>query len=139
METLNSPEANFPSIEIYPTQNQISHFVDLINALVHAERAIDRFEFSGLSEYHLLISGAGACGFYCSDIDLAKASEARNSFAIYPDDIAKASLAKIRHAVHFLIRNERHTNSGGPNGGGWILDATKSGLLRAISDRLAAC
>ncbi len=127
------------SISDEPTHSQVLHIADLLNALVHAEKSIHRDVFSGLPEYHLLISGAEACGFYCWDIDLAKASETRNSFAIYSDAVAKASLVEIRHVVHFLIRNERHTNSGGPNGGGWILDATKSGLLRAISDKLAAC
>ena len=127
------------SISDEPTHSQVLHIADLLYALVHAEESIHRDVFSGLSEYRLLISGVKACGFYCPDIDLAKASETWNNFSIYPDDVAKASLVEIRHAVHFLIRNEHHTNSGGPEGGGWIFGAAKSGLLRTISDRLAAC
>lgn len=124
------------SINDEPTGGQLRHFADLINALLKAEKAIERVEFAALPEYHLLISGAGGCGFSCRDIDLDTASEIWNRFATNHDDISKASLVKIRYVVHFLIRNEDHTNSGGPNGGGWILDVTKSGLLKAISDRL---
>jgi hypothetical protein len=117
------------------TREQSTLFRMLISDFIQEASAVNGTGLSNLPSYDRLVHGAYATGFvFVANHALAAAVYGR--VREYPDALLKAPFSEVRLFVHYLMRDERWSDNGHPDGGGPIREALAEGHLHRLVERL---
>jgi hypothetical protein len=117
-------------------REQVDAMVIVLRDLIAVYRASGH-RIANLVEYKHLISQAYALGFVCPSVDThAEPASLFEKALSHMTLIGGYSLNEIRYLMHYIVRAERHSDCGGPEGGGVVVEALRSGLLSHVADRL---
>jgi hypothetical protein len=117
------------------TREQATLFRMLVSEFIEEANTANGRGLRYLPSYKRLVHGAYATGFVFA-ANHALAGEVCKRVREVPDALLNAPFSEVRLFVHYLMRDERWSDDGLPDGGGPIRDALAEGHLRRLVERL---